>query len=675
MDVRCERCNTEYEFENARVPDTGLSVKCSTCGHVFRVFRAGSSFSPMPGSPGQDWMVRRQNGNVFTFRELTTLQRWIVERKVMREDAISKTGKNWKRLGDIAELATFFQVVEAQPQVPQPQVAPQPVMQQPMMQQPVMQQPVIQQPAMQQPVMPQPGIPASIFPPGYMQQQPAAWPPAPGSTPGMAPGVQMAPPGMTPRGTGPQSQMPYPPVAQAPGGYPVAGAAWEQAPQQMPAWNQTSGNWQMAGSPPPQVSPAESAGDDDDIQIRSGGKGWLVAFIILVLLGGGAATAYFVKPGLFRALFGGGINELAVTHVATGYRELNRDSYVAIDRAIDNFNKAVSIESGYADAYAGLAEAQLARAEYLADDADQLTTQRATLPEAVQAAATTQIEEKRRESSERSEQAFNAAKQALQLNPTGVAGMRAMADYYRFKKAADQMRPLLDQAKAAAPKDARIAYVLGSSVAGDPTAADRATRHFDEALELDSTLQRARYKLALVYMAQGDKEKALRQLNSLLKEVPEHERAQATIKELNPPPAPVPAMPTPPPPPAEPEKKPPTFEQMVSQADRLRQSDHAAKALNLYQKALELEPTDPDALSGAGWCYVDLEQPDPAIATFKKVLANAPRFSDAHMGIAEAFRMKGMKRDAAKHYQEYLTIMPSGEDADLARRMLKELGQ
>ena len=37
--------------------------------------------------------------------------------------------------------------------------------------------------------------------------------------------------------------------------------------------------------------------------------------------------------------------------------------------------------------------------------------------------------------------------------------------------------------------------------------------------------------------------------------------------------------------------------------------------------------------------------------------------------------MKGMKRDAAKHYQEYLTIMPSGEDADLARRMLKELGQ
>jgi hypothetical protein len=46
------------------------------------------------------------------FKELTTLQKWIVERKVGRNDEISLTGETWKRLGDIPELATFFEIVE-----------------------------------------------------------------------------------------------------------------------------------------------------------------------------------------------------------------------------------------------------------------------------------------------------------------------------------------------------------------------------------------------------------------------------------------------------------------------------------------------------------------------------------------------------------------------------------
>jgi len=249
-----------------------------------------------------------------------------------------------------------------------------------------------------------------------------------------------------------------------------------------------------------------------------------------------------------------------------------------------------------------------------------------------------------------------------------------MADYYRFKRATDQMRPLLQQIKASAVKDARVSYILGSSALLDPAAADRSTRHFNDALELDPILEQARYKLARAYFSQGDKEKALRQLDTLLKEVPEHERANAMLKELNPP-APQPASPTPPQPPPAPEVKPLTFEQLVAQADRLRNSDRAAKALNLYEKALDMEPGDPEVLSAIGWCYVDLEQPDPAIASFNQVLAKAPRFSDAHMGIAEAYRAKGSKRDAVKHYQEYLNIMPNGDDAELARRMLKELGQ
>ena len=40
-------------------------------------------------------------------------RRWIVERKVSRDDQISRSGETWKPLGEIAELSSFFQVVDA----------------------------------------------------------------------------------------------------------------------------------------------------------------------------------------------------------------------------------------------------------------------------------------------------------------------------------------------------------------------------------------------------------------------------------------------------------------------------------------------------------------------------------------------------------------------------------
>ncbi len=123
MNVRCERCRTEYEFDDAEIIDSGVTVRCTVCSHVFKVKRrsiapldAATLAAPQPASgppAAREWRVRQGNGNTLTFRELTTLQRWIVERKVVRADEISLTGASWKRLGDIAELASFFEVVGA----------------------------------------------------------------------------------------------------------------------------------------------------------------------------------------------------------------------------------------------------------------------------------------------------------------------------------------------------------------------------------------------------------------------------------------------------------------------------------------------------------------------------------------------------------------------------------
>ncbi|MDY7229219.1 zinc-ribbon domain-containing protein [Hyalangium rubrum] len=170
MDVRCERCKTQYQLDDSRVSETGVTVQCSTCHHVFVVKKkalvvtvpvaagqqpqgpaiplgtppappppglrplgspitmpppVGTAAAPPPaeaasvlppgGTPGErarEWRVRQASGNLFTLKDLTTLQKWIVERKVSRDDEISMTGESWKRLGDIGELATFFQLVD-----------------------------------------------------------------------------------------------------------------------------------------------------------------------------------------------------------------------------------------------------------------------------------------------------------------------------------------------------------------------------------------------------------------------------------------------------------------------------------------------------------------------------------------------------------------------------------
>src|ERR1700733_8324612 len=37
MDVRCEKCQTEYELDEARLKPSGVTVKCTQCGHMFKI--------------------------------------------------------------------------------------------------------------------------------------------------------------------------------------------------------------------------------------------------------------------------------------------------------------------------------------------------------------------------------------------------------------------------------------------------------------------------------------------------------------------------------------------------------------------------------------------------------------------------------------------------------------
>jgi predicted Zn finger-like uncharacterized protein len=577
MDVRCDKCSTVYDFDEARIPVAGLPVKCSSCATVFRVYRSAAK------AGGGEWMLKQLSGNVIRFKEMTTLQRWIVERKVTPNDEISKNGTNWRRLGDIPELAPFFVAVD-QPAIP-----------------------------------PTPLVPSPIG------------------------GPQL---GASPR--------------------------WEGTPQTLGHAPQQTGNWQM-GVPQVATGPVgptqmrgggtgpHAAFDADDTDVTRGKKSggamkWVLMLVLLVAAAGGGV--YALRPDLVQKYLGPKVNELALSHVQTGYIELQKDTYAAIDRAKDNFEKAQAIAPTYADAKAGLAQAELSRAEYLGEEAAEL---------AKRGAGAAEVDAKKRQAKELAEHAFTLAKEALTTDAESAAGSRALADYYRYVKSGDP-KPLVDKARQKSPGDPWVSYVQGSSVADDPTLAERAIRYFDEALEAQPKMHRARYKLARVFWTQGNTQKATLHAEMVLKDQPDHERAKALMLEIKPPPAPAAA-------PEPMAQKPLTFDQLLDRAQRLRDQDQAERAMSLYEKAIDMEPNDPDAHTGMGWCYVDMEEPDAAVGSFKQALAAAPRFTDAHMGLAEAYRMKGMKRDAVKHYRAYLDILPDGPDAPVAKRMVEQLSQ
>ena len=115
MDVRCEKCQTEYELDESRLKPGGVTVKCTNCGHMFKIRKraqtnvgmpaigagggGASSGVPRPqtqtGIPGSGpagdrvWLIRMPNGEQRSCRELATLQQWIISGSVSREAIVS----------------------------------------------------------------------------------------------------------------------------------------------------------------------------------------------------------------------------------------------------------------------------------------------------------------------------------------------------------------------------------------------------------------------------------------------------------------------------------------------------------------------------------------------------------------------------------------------------------
>jgi predicted Zn finger-like uncharacterized protein len=103
MDVQCDRCKTEYEFDDALVSGRGTTVKCTNCGFQFKVHKQGAD-------GGDDrWVIRTTDHRELVFHTLKDLQKAILAKQVGKHDTLARGTTPPRALGAIAELSPFFE--------------------------------------------------------------------------------------------------------------------------------------------------------------------------------------------------------------------------------------------------------------------------------------------------------------------------------------------------------------------------------------------------------------------------------------------------------------------------------------------------------------------------------------------------------------------------------------
>ncbi len=103
MDVQCGVCATEYELDDALLSDRGTVVRCTNCGHQFRVFPPENlSFV------SERWVVFTRRGERMEYSSLRELQHALTAGYLGRTDEISRGQGPRRPLGSIAELDGFF---------------------------------------------------------------------------------------------------------------------------------------------------------------------------------------------------------------------------------------------------------------------------------------------------------------------------------------------------------------------------------------------------------------------------------------------------------------------------------------------------------------------------------------------------------------------------------------
>ena len=737
MDVRCEKCQTEYELDEARLKPGGVTVKCTNCGHMFKIRKRTPTnvgapapsdkptqvarpptasqrmATPVPSagdSAGFDeptrtgdaaaderqWLIRLENGEQKSCRELALLQQWIVAGVVTRESLISRTGKTWKRIGDITELAQYFTIADearnkrqerstkpsGQAQAAQTMLA-------------------VGASAAGGTILPD--DPEEISTTGnFRARQATPPPPVPPRAPDVAHAAtqlstsQSAMPAQTTRR--PATQPPPPPVKKEP--------ERPKAPS-VPQGNRATAAWATDGLAPTvddkgpagplggklkvqtdpgfagrvRVEPGESTAfrsgrvtvddDEDMMPARKGSKAGWIMLVVLLLVGGGAAAAYLLvlkdkgktQPAATAPVDAAVVAESAdaglppptaidappasvAGPIELARAELAADRESKLREALTSLSTVTAPGADALRAYltASIAQQLLDRAQVTADksDADKLKKE-----------AKTVITD-----------ALGPAQKAVQATPDDVTAQLAMAAVLRVQgKSARDIKKYLDAAKAKATPETRRDVALGEALV---LARDG---KLDDAKALLSPLVgdagddvRVQMRLALIAYAQNKPVEAKPLVDAVLARAPDHAAAKALSERLQ-----TTVVKTDPLPPEDNSSsvKPSggnttsvaapgdSYDRLLAKANAAAERNCTA-AMDLFAKALEQKPNGVEALTGMGYCHIDAKQFSAAYSKFRAALAISSRYEPALWGVAETYLQQGRKEQALEAVKKYV---------------------
>lgn len=92
------------------------------------------------------------------------------------------------------------------------------------------------------------------------------------------------------------------------------------------------------------------------------------------------------------------------------------------------------------------------------------------------------------------------------------------------------------------------------------------------------------------------------------------------------------------------------FKQLLAEGLRHHQNGDLAKAGELYRKALDIEPNNPDALNLMGVLMTQAGQFDTAVSVLEIAAQNAPDFAPIHVNLGNAYQAAGRLDDAIQAF-------------------------
>ncbi len=707
MDVRCENCETVYELEESKLKPGGVTVKCTACGHMFKVRRSRTSsqavvarprsFDDEPtrrrqsSSPGSGdgepvWLVRLSDGEIKTCRELATLQRWIVSGQVGRSGEISRTGKKWKPLSDIAELASFFQVAD---EVHHGGSIPQPVR------------------------TTTPGVQAAVPPRRQTSSHPHTIPREPVANVGTDANadantfaasqsvrfsVGAVPPGATeevtspsaledlvvedtsqggPRGWAMRDHTNADSDESGPtGGKPMSNVASEAAFARTTI--QRDGEFEQG-----RFVAMDDADDYlDDLMPRRSGIGKWIALVSLMIMVAGAVVLYNVlrqgttpndekqAPVATTEKVTPVVPDAAAKKVDTTTlpttdleekvkNELVADTAAGLELVLEALSKTDPATKG-PSLLALQARVETALGQHLADQAEDATGKaKRKLLASKKTHATA---------------ALKLADKVLSNEPSHVGALVAKARALTLRGSRGrEIERWLRKALKAQPHDRDALVSRGLMFVRDNRLREARTL-FDKIDNGSASGDvRPRYRLSLLDFADKSYEAAAKGAALVLEAQPEHAGAAALQERIRAATSVVTTDRMP-----DEESGGPSgvdsYDRLLERADRLAEGGNCSKAIVMYNKALDANPSGVGGLTGLGYCYLDGRKYASAHAKFRAALGISSRYQDALWGVAEAYDRQSLKPQAIAAYRRFIDKHPRSKRAEAAKRHIGRLG-